>query len=108
MPSLPPIGHPLVVTPSPPPAPQVSVAPSADGQLAVAVDASEAAAQGATQIVVSARPAGSAEPAVSRRFTLAHNRAGTVTLPLPAAGAHDVHAVAVASDGSSSKTATTG
>ena len=74
----------------------------------VAVDASEAAAQGATQIVVSARPAGSAEPAVSRRFTLAHNRAGTVTLPLPAAGAHDVHAVAVASDGSSSKTATTG
>ena len=86
--------------------PQVSVAPGADGQLAVAVDASDAAAHGATHVVVSARPAGSSEPAVSRSFTLAHNTTGTVTLPMSAAGAHDVHVVAVASDGSSSETAT--
>lgn len=108
VPSLPPIGQPLAGAPSPPPpAPRVSAAAAADGQLAVAVDATEAAAHGATQIVVSARPAGSAEPAVSRGFTLAHNVAGTVTLPITAAGAHDVHAVAVAPDGSSSETATT-
>ena len=107
VPTLPPVGQSLAGAPSPqPPKPQVSAAPSADGRLAVAVDASEAAAQGATHIVVSARPAGSSEPAVSRRFTLAHNTAGTVTLPMTAAGAHDVHAVAVASDGSSSETAT--
>ncbi len=116
-PSLPPVGQPLTGAPSPPPAPQLSVTPAAGvpqlsvtpaaGQLAVAVDASAAAAGGATHIVVSARPAGSAEPAVSRRFTLAHHTVGTVTLPITAAGAHDVHAVAVASDGSSSETATT-
>ena len=107
VPSLPPIGQSMAGAPSPPPPmPQVSVAPGADGQLAVAVDASDAAAHGATHIVVSARPAGSSEPAVSRRFTLAHNTTGTVTLPMAAAGAHDVHAVAVASDGSSSETAT--
>jgi hypothetical protein len=85
----------------------VSVAAGADGRLAVAVDASDAAAHGATDIVVSARPAGSSEPAVSRRFTLAHHTVGMVTLPMTAAGAHDVHAVAVTSDGSSSETATT-
>jgi hypothetical protein len=112
VPSLPPVGQPLAGAPSPPPAPKVSVAPAdgqlaAGGQLAVAVDASDAAAHGATHIVVSARPADSSEPAVSRRFTLAHNTAGTVTLPMTAAGAHDVHAVAVASDGASSETATT-
>jgi hypothetical protein len=112
VPSLPPVGQALAAAPSPPPPPQVSVAPddgqlAAGGQLAVAVDASAAAAQGATHIVVSARPAGSSAPAVSRRFTLAHNTVGTVTLPITAAGAHDVHAVAVASDGSSSETATT-
>jgi hypothetical protein len=107
VPSLPPVGQPLAAALSPPPAPQVSVAVGADGQLAVAVDASEAAAHGATQIVVSARPVGGSQPAVSRRFTLAHNTAGTVTLPMTAAGAHEVHAVAVASDGSSSETATT-
>jgi hypothetical protein len=88
--------------------PQVSVAPGPDGQLAVSVDASDAAAHGATQLVVSARPAGSSEPAVSRSVTLAHNTAGTVMLPTTAAGAHDVHVVAVASDGSSSETASAG
>jgi hypothetical protein len=108
VPSLPAIGRPLTGAPSTPPAaPQVSVAAGADGQLAVAVDASDAAARGATHIVVSARPVGSSEPAVSRRFTLAHNTTGTVTLPMTAAGAHDVHAVAVTSDGSSSETVTT-
>ena len=40
-------------------------------------------------------------------FTLAHNAAGTVTLPMAAAGAHDVNVVAVAPDGSSSDTAST-
>jgi hypothetical protein len=105
-PSLPPVGQSMVGAPSPaPPMPQVSVAPGPDGRLAVAVDASDAAAHGATHLVVSARPAGSSEPAVSRRFTLAHNTAGTVMLPITAAGAHDVHAVAVTSDGSSSETA---
>jgi hypothetical protein len=105
-PSLPPIGRSMVGAPSPaPPMPQVSVAPGADGRLAVAVDASDAAAHGATHLVVSARPAGSSEPAISRRFTLAHNTSGTVTLPITAAGAHDVHAVAVTADGSSSETA---
>ena len=108
VPSLPPVGQPLAAAPSPaPPKPQVSVAPGVDGRLAVAVDASDAATNGATHIVVSARPVGSSEPAVSRRFTLAHNTTGTVTLPMTAAGAHDVHAVAVTSDGSSSETATT-
>jgi hypothetical protein len=107
-PSLPPVGNAMTGAPSPaPPMPQVSVAPGADGRLAVAVDASDAAAHGATHIVVSARPSGSPEPAVSRRFTLAHNTAGTVTLPMTATGADDVHAVAVTSDGSSSATATT-
>jgi hypothetical protein len=107
VPSLPPVGQTLVAAASPPPMPQVSVASGADGRLAVAVDASDAAAHGATHIVVSARPVGSSEPAVSRRFTLAHNNAGTVTLPISAAGAHDVHAVAVTADGSSSETFTT-
>jgi hypothetical protein len=105
-PSLPPVGQALTGAPSPPPPPRVSVA-SDDGQLTVAVDASHAAAHGATYVVVSARPAGSSEPAVSRRFTLAHHTAGTVTLPISAADATEVHAVAVASDGSSSQTATT-
>jgi hypothetical protein len=108
VPSLPAVGQPLAGSPSSqPPMPQLSVAPAADGRLAVTVDASDAAAHGATHIVVSARPAGSSEPAVSRSLTLAHNTAGTVTLPMTAAGAHDVHAVAVTSDGSSSATATT-
>jgi hypothetical protein len=107
-PALPPIGQPLVGAPSsPPPAPQVSVVAGEDRQLAVAVDASDAAAHGATQVVISTRPAGSSEPAVSRGFTLAPNTAGTVTLPITAADAHDVHAVATAPDGSSSETATT-
>jgi hypothetical protein len=106
-PSLPPLGQPLAGAPSPPPpSPQASVT-AAEGQLAVAVDASDAAAHGATQVVVSARPAGSSEPAVSRTLTLAHNAAGTVTLPMAAAGAHDVNVVAVAPDGSSSDTAST-
>jgi hypothetical protein len=104
-PSLPPLGTPMAGAPSPPPpAPQVSVTP-ADGQLAVAVDASDAAAHGANQVVVSARPAGSSEPAVSRTFSLAHKATGTVMLPMTADGAHDVHVVAVAPDGSSSDTA---
>jgi hypothetical protein len=107
VPRLPPLGQPLTGAPSPaPPAPRASVA-AADGQLAVAVDASDAAAHGASHVVVSARPAGSSEPAVSRSVTLAHNATGTVTLPISAAGAHDVHVVAVAPDGSSSETATT-
>jgi hypothetical protein len=106
VPSLPAVGQPLVGTPTPPPAPRASVG-AAGGQLAVAVDASDAAARGAAHVVVSARPAGSSDPAVSRHLTLAHNAKGTVTLPLPAAGAHDVHVVAVAPDGSSSETMTT-
>jgi hypothetical protein len=107
VPSLPPLGHPMTGAPStPPPAPRASVS-AADGQLAVAVDASDAAAHGASHVVVSARPAGSSEPAVSRSVTLAHNATGTVTLPISAAGAHDVHVVAVTPDGSSSETATT-
>jgi hypothetical protein len=106
-PSLPPIGQPLAGAPSPPPpTPQVSVV-SRDGQLAVDVDASDAAVAGATQVVVSARPAGSSDPAVSRSLTLAHHTVGTVTLPMTAAGPHDVHVVAVAPDGSSSDTAST-
>jgi hypothetical protein len=107
VPSLPPIGQPLVGAPSPPPpAPRISVAADAGRQLTVAVDASEAAAHGATHVIVSARPAGSAEPAVSRALMLTHGSAGTVTLPVAPADAHDVHAVTVAGDGSSSETTT--
>jgi len=108
VPSLPPVGQALTGAPSPPPPAPLASVVSADGRLAVDVDASDAAAAGATQVVVSARPAGSSDPAVSRSVTLAHHATGTVILPITAAGAHDVHVVAVARDGSSSETTTVG
>ncbi len=101
--SLPPVGQPLTDAPSDPPPPASATVRSADA-LTIDVDARAAAAQGATRVIVSARPANSVAPAVSRTLTLTYNAAGTVTLPLSAAQAHDVQVAAVAADGSTSET----